>query len=128
MPPHAVPGQVEMNVEKISAFTLGVASMQASVRFYRDILGMELVYGGEDGCFSSLRTSGSNGPILNLEQGNPVAHWGRLIFYVSDVDAFWAHLKEKGLRPEAPQDASWAERYFHMSDPDGHALSFAHPI
>ena len=117
-----------MTVEKISAFTLRVASMQASVRFYRDLLGMKLVYGGEDGCFSSLWTKDSTGPILNLEQGNPVVHWGRLIFYVPDVDAFRAYLKEKGLRPEAPQDASWGERYFHMSDPDGHALSFAHPI
>lgn len=27
-----------------------------------------------------------------------------------------------------PQDASWGERYFHMSDPDGHELSFALPI
>ncbi len=98
-----------MNVEKISAFTLGVASMQVSMRFYRDLLGMKLVYGGEDGCFSSLSTSDSNRPILNLEQGNPVAHWGRLIFYISDVDAFYAYLKEKGLRPEAPQDAFWGE-------------------
>jgi len=117
-----------VTVEKISAFTLRVASMQASVRFYRDLLGMKLVYGGEDGCFSSLWTKDSTGPILNLERGNPVVHWGRLIFYVPDVDAFRAYLKEKGLRPEAPQDASWGERYFHMSDPDGHALSFAHPI
>jgi catechol 2,3-dioxygenase-like lactoylglutathione lyase family enzyme len=99
MPPHAVPGEEEMNVEKISAFTLRIANMQASVRFYRDLLGMKLVYGGEDGCFSSLRMSDSNGPILNPEQGNPVAHWGRLVFYVSDVDTFWAYLKEKGLRP-----------------------------
>jgi catechol 2,3-dioxygenase-like lactoylglutathione lyase family enzyme len=120
--------EVEMNVQKISAFTLKVGSMQASVGFYRDLLGMKLVYGGEEECFSSLCTSHSNGPILNLEQGNPVAHWGRLIFYVSDVDAFCAYLKEKELRPGAPQDASWGERYFHMSDPDGHALSFAHPL
>jgi catechol 2,3-dioxygenase-like lactoylglutathione lyase family enzyme len=119
---------MDMDIEKISAFTLRVASMQASVRFYRDLLGMKLVYGGEDRCFSSFWTKDSNGPILNLEQGSPVAHWGRLIFHVSDVDAFCTFLKEKGLRPEAPQDASWGERYFHMSDPDGHELSFAHPI
>ncbi len=116
---------VEMNIEKISAFTLKVASMQASVRFYRDILGMKLVYSGEDGSISSLYTSDSSGPILNLEQGNPAAHWGRLIFHVSDVDAFFAYLKEKEQRPESPQDASWGERYFHMSDPGGHELSFA---
>ena len=46
--------------------------------------------------------------------------WGRLIFYVADVDAIWAYLWEKGFHPESPRDASWGERYFHMADPDGH--------
>jgi catechol 2,3-dioxygenase-like lactoylglutathione lyase family enzyme len=44
-----------MTVEKISAVTLKVTSMQTSVQFYRDLLGMEVIYGGEHGCFSSLR-------------------------------------------------------------------------
>jgi hypothetical protein len=30
--------------------------MTNSVRFYRDVLGMEIIYGGEDDCFSSLST------------------------------------------------------------------------
>ena len=117
-----------MTVEKISAITFRVANMPASVRFYRDVLGMEIIYGGEDGCFSSLRTKDVKDPILNLEQGGPVAHWGRMIFYVADVNAFWAYLRGKGFTPETPRDASWGERYFHMSDPDGHELSFARPL
>ena len=32
-------------VEKISAITFRVANMKASVQFYRDVLGMELVHG-----------------------------------------------------------------------------------
>jgi hypothetical protein len=35
---------------------------------------------------------------------------------------------EKGFRPDSPQDASLGERYIHLPDPDGHELSFAHPI
>jgi catechol 2,3-dioxygenase-like lactoylglutathione lyase family enzyme len=119
---------VRVNIEKISAVTLKVASMKNSVRFYRDVLGMEIIYGGENGYFSSLRTKDGKGPILNLEQGRSVTGWGRMIFYVADVDATWAHLREKGFHPESPQDASWGERYFHMPDPDGHELSFAHPL
>ena len=120
--------EVRVTVEKISAVTLKVASMPTSVRFYRDLLGLQIIYGSEDGYFSSLHTRHGQEPILNLELGNPVTHWGRLIFHVPDVDMFWAYLKEKGLRPEAPRDASWGERYFHLSDPDGHELSLAHPI
>ncbi len=115
-------------IEKISAITFRVLNMQASVQFYRNVLGMKLLYGGEGARFSSLRANDSESAILNLEQGDTVSRWGRLIFHVVDVDAFWTHLKEKGFDPEIPRDASWGERYFHMLDPDGHELSFAQPL
>jgi catechol 2,3-dioxygenase-like lactoylglutathione lyase family enzyme len=115
-------------IEKISGITFRVVNMKASVQFYRDVLGMEMVYGGEQASFSSLRTNDSESAVLNLEQGDRVSRWGRLIFHVADVDAIWAHLKEKGFGPESPRDASWGERYFHVLDPDGHELSFARPL
>lgn len=102
--------------------------MEESVRFYRNVLGMELLYGGEGACFSSLRAKDEQSAILNLELGDPASRWGRLIFRVADVDAFWRHLEEEGFNPEIPRDAQWGERYFHMTDPDGHELSFARPI
>jgi catechol 2,3-dioxygenase-like lactoylglutathione lyase family enzyme len=119
---------VRVNIENISAVTLKVADMTVAVRFYRDVLGLEIIYGGEDTYFSSLCTKDGKDPILNLEQGRSVTGWGRLIFYVADVDAIWAYLQEKGFHPESPRDASWGERYFHMPDPDGHELSFARPL
>ena len=115
-------------VERISAVTLRVLDMKASVRFYRDTLGMELLYGGEGAGFSSLRTRDAASAILNLEQGEAAQRWGRLIFHVADVDAAWKQLTELRFEPERPRDASWGERYFHMPDPDGHELSFARPI
>jgi catechol 2,3-dioxygenase-like lactoylglutathione lyase family enzyme len=121
-------GGVRVNIENISAVTLKVADMTVAVRFYRDVLGLEIIYGGEDMYFSSLCTKDGKDPILNLEQGRSVTGWGRLIFYVADVDAIWAYLQEKGFHPESPRDASWGERYFHMPDPDGHELSFARPL
>jgi catechol 2,3-dioxygenase-like lactoylglutathione lyase family enzyme len=117
-----------LTIEKISAITLRVSNMKASVEFYRDVLGMHLYYGGEQSSFSSLRASDSGSAILNLEQGDGVTEWGRLIWHVTDVDAFWQHLRERGFDPEIPRDASWGERYFHMHDPDGHELSFARPL
>ena len=114
-------------VEKISAVTLRVANMEASVRFYKDVLGLEIIYGGEGSYFTSLRTKDGD-TILNLEHGNASIQWGRLICHVSDVDRFWAYLMEKGFHPDHPHDASWGERYFHLPDPDGHELSFARPF
>ena len=63
-------------MKKICAVTLKVASMTNSVRFYRDVLGMEIIYGGEDDCFSSFRTKEGKGPILNLELGRSVTAGG----------------------------------------------------
>jgi hypothetical protein len=67
--------------------TLRVANMTESMRFYRDVLGMEILYGGEDAGFSSLRAKDAQSAIFNLEQGEVVTVWGRLILHVTDVDA-----------------------------------------
>jgi catechol 2,3-dioxygenase-like lactoylglutathione lyase family enzyme len=102
--------------------------MQASVQFYRDVLGMEVLYGGEGSGFSSLRARDSDSAILNLEEGDGRTEWGRLIFHVPDVDACWKHLTDLGFPADKTRNASWGERYFHMCDPDGHELSFTRPL
>jgi catechol 2,3-dioxygenase-like lactoylglutathione lyase family enzyme len=117
-----------MNVERISALTLKVGDMPRSVHFYEDTLRLDILYGGKNAYFSSLRPSGASDVILNLEQGPAITGWGRLIFYVKDVDELWIYLREKGFSPERPRDAEWGERYFHLRDPDGHELSFAQPL
>ena len=85
--------------------------MQASVQFYRNLLGLELLYGGERSSFSSLRANDSESVILNLEHGQVVSRWGRIIFHVADVDTFWSHLKGNGFDPEIPRHASWLDIY-----------------
>jgi uncharacterized glyoxalase superfamily protein PhnB len=55
--------------------------------------------------------------------------WGRVIFYNSDVDALYGRVIAAGYQPDsAPRDAEWGERFFHLTDPDGHELSFAWPL
>ena len=83
-------------IEKISAVTLRVTDMQSSVRFYKDVLGFEIIYGGESSSFTSLRSKEGT-PILNLEEGDTSIRWGRLIFQVSDVDSIWATLQKEAL-------------------------------
>lgn len=119
---------MKARIEQVSAITLQVAHMENSVQFYREILGLEIIYGGPNAEFTSLRISHAEFPLINLQQGRPTVDWGRIIFHVSDVDTFYANLKQKGFEPDSPQDAPWGERYFHMHDPDGHELSFARPL
>jgi catechol 2,3-dioxygenase-like lactoylglutathione lyase family enzyme len=116
-------------IECISAVTLVTADMSASVRFY-EAAGLSLDFGGPDEPFSSLR-AGASFVNLQLDLGTaPVpAIWGRVIFWVDDVDAMHARLRAAGYEPSTdPSDAPWGERYFHVLDPDGHELSFARPL
>ena len=116
-----------MVVEKLSAVTLFVKDMKRSVRFYKTDLGMELLYGSPDSAFTSF-SLGASYINLVLDRDYTFSHWGRIIFYVDDVDEFYRRVVSKGLSPlTEPQNADWQERYFHLSDPDGHELSFARP-
>ena len=117
-----------MAIENVSAITLKVAHMEDSVSFYQGVLGLEVIYGGAKTAFTSLRIPDAEFPFINLQLGRSMRDWGRIIFHVSDVDAFCEHLQQKGFNPESPQNACWGERYFHVHDPDGHELSFARPL
>ena len=117
-----------MKVQRVSALTIRVSDMARAIPFYSDVLGLEVLYGGEHASFSSLRAGNVNEVILNLEEGRPRTGWGRIIFYVQDVDEFHAHLKASGFSPPIPRNAEWGERFFHLEDPDGNELSFAQPL
>ena len=116
-------------VESINAVTLATADMAAAVAFY-DALGFRRVSGSAAAPFATYRA----GPgFLNLQLDPAHAPlpsiWGRVIFFVDDVDAMHGRVVAAGFKPSAqPSDAPWGERYFHVHDPDGHELSFARPI
>lgn len=115
-------------LESISAITLWVKAMDRSVAFY-SALGFQRIYGGEREPFTSFRIGTNYLNLAAVEASGKIPSWGRVIFYVSDVDAFHELVLKAGFTPDfAPRDARWGERYFHLSDPDGHALSFAAPL
>ena len=110
-------------IQAVSAVTFAIRDMARSLEFYRK-LGFELVYGGEHTLFSSLKAGTA---FVNLAVRPAYEHrwWGRIIFRVDDVDAHHRMVQAQGLMADAPQDAAWGERFFHITDPDGHELSFA---
>lgn len=113
-------------IERISAVTLATADMARAFAFY-SALGFVLRYGGPDAGFTSFVFAEG---YLNLTaEGAPRGWWGRVIFYVHDVDALHERALSAGYEPqEPPRDAPWGERFFHLADPDGHELSFASPL
>ena len=115
-------------IESISAITLATHDMARAVRFYT-MLGFDLIYGGQAAAFTSFRAGTGYLNLTAQPEAREWTWWGRIIFHVADVDALHIRALENGLQPDAaPKDASWGERFFHLTDPDGHELSFARPL
>lgn len=113
-----------MAVEHIIAVTFAVADMARSVGFYEKC-GFRVTYGGADADFTTLQ---SGEAFVNLVRtpDHTANWWGRAIFRVASADEQYRLVTAAGLSPHAPpRDAAWGERYFHLTDPDGHELSFA---
>jgi uncharacterized glyoxalase superfamily protein PhnB len=108
-------------IKSISAVTLATHDMACTVAFYR-MLGFEIIHGGDNAAFTSFRAGTG---FLNLVAQPAERTWS----YHSDVDSLYASVIAAGYRPDtAPRDAEWGERFFHLTDPDGHELSFARPL
>ena len=113
----------EMHIESINAVALAVHDMSRSVRFYT-ALGFSVRYGGERAAFTSLH-AGSCYLNLIAARRSPLVMVGAGAFT-------YPRRRIPSPRPGAgagTDNRAWGcpggERYFHISDPDGHELSFA---
>lgn len=112
-------------IESISAVTLATHDMGRAVRFYTS-LGFDIIFGGEASSFTSLRAGPGYLNLIAQGEEKRWSWWGRIIFYVDSVDALYERALAAGYQPSTqPRDAEWGERYFHITEPDGHELSFA---
>ncbi|MEE9177334.1 MAG: VOC family protein [Acidimicrobiia bacterium] len=115
-------------IESISAVTLATHDMARSFNFYTS-LGFQVHYGGPEANFTSFAIGDGYLNIIAQPADRQWSWWGRLILHVPDTDSLYQQAIQAGLSPEAPpRDAEWGERYFHLTDPDGHELSFATPL
>ncbi len=117
-----------MTIESLSAVTLATHEMARAVIFY-ETLGFERICGGPNESFTSFRAGTSYLNLVLQPNERTWSWWGRVIFYVDDVDALYERAVRAGLSTDTtPRNAGWGERYFHVTDPDGHELSFARQL
>jgi uncharacterized glyoxalase superfamily protein PhnB len=118
-----------MTIESISAITIATHDMARAIAFYRALGFDDIAHGGPDTPFTSFRIGSGYLNLIAMPQDKRWSWWGRVIFHVADVDAVYAKALDAGFAPSTtPRDAEWGERYFHLTDPDGHELSFARPL
>jgi glyoxylase I family protein len=121
---------------------LQVFDMPASVRFYRDALGFEIVETspreGDQFDWGLLRLNDTY-LMLNTayeqefrppqpETARVAAHSDiGLFFNCPDVDGAYRHLVEKGVAADEPKVAPYGMKQLYVRDPDGYVLCFQCP-
>ena len=119
-----------------------VFDMPTSLRFYRDVLGFEMVGQSSpgDNCDRCALRLKEIYLMLNTayEQDerppNPDpsrVHAHRdigLFFRCPDPDAAYADLRDKGVDLKPPIDAPYGMRQLYLNDPDGYVLCFQWPV
>jgi predicted lactoylglutathione lyase len=101
---------------------LRVNNLATSIRFYVDVLGFKVNWGGEDGStFASVSHDGRAIMLCQGEQGHP-GTW--LWIGVEDIQPLFAEYSAKGTKVlEKPTNYPWAYE-MKIEDPDGHVLRF----
>jgi len=99
-----------------------VNSVAASIRFYVDVLGFKVDWGGDQGStFTSVSRDGRAIMLAEGEQGHP-GTW--LWIGVEDIEPLFAEYSAKGVNiRERPTNYPWAYE-MKIEDPDGHVLRF----
>lgn len=119
-----------------------VFDMRASLKFYREKLGFELLssVGAEGEIDWALLKISNVELMLNTAYEKPVrppapdperikAHHDITIFFgCPDVDAAYFHLSSKGVEVRPPSIAPYGMKQIYLTDPDGYNLCFHWPV
>ncbi|HKR12160.1 MAG TPA: VOC family protein [Pyrinomonadaceae bacterium] len=133
---------MSIEVQSVCAL-LQVFDMPASVRFYRDVLGFEIVEtserNGDQFDWGWLRLNNAD-LMLNTayeqehrpaqpDTARVAAHRDTCLYFgCPDVDAAYRHLREHGVEVEEPKVAPYGMKQLYVTDPDGYNLCFQWPV
>ena len=125
---------------------LQVYDMPTAVRFYRDVLGFELVTSSKplsddpiDFHWGMLRLNGVT-VMLNTaydegerpprpDAARQATHDDTCLYFgCGDLDSVYEHLRSHGVTLDPPKTAWYGMRQLTLRDPDGFALCFQHPV
>ena len=115
---------------------LNVADIDASLRFWRDLVGFEVVitYQAEGRTAFAQLKSGEAQLMLNFRGGDPAPrrarpHYTEAVFYfgVPSVHALVRALRDKGFAAPEPETQAYGLDEITVRDPDGYEIAFTSP-
>jgi uncharacterized glyoxalase superfamily protein PhnB len=103
---------------------LRVANFDASADYYVNVLGFTIDW--RFGDFGSVSRGDAHVMLCQGSQGHP-GTW--MWFAVSDADALFEELRDRGARiRHPPENFPWGSRELHVFDIDGHVLRFGSEV
>ncbi len=128
---------------RLYSVRLLVDRFDACFRFYRDVVGLEPVWGEEGGRYADFKAG--NGALIALFQRDlmadavgtqtlpadaPAQDRAALVLQVEDLDAAVPMLRDKGaVFITEPKDyPAWTIRAAHLRDPDGNLIELFSPL
>jgi catechol 2,3-dioxygenase-like lactoylglutathione lyase family enzyme len=110
--------------------SVGVTNMDASLAWYKEVLGFSLLNRVDEIGWSELST-GVPGVTLGLSQNEKVAQGGGAtnVWGVKDIDEAKAHLDAHGVKQDGDiQHVPGMVKLITFFDPDGNAMMFAQTL
>jgi lactoylglutathione lyase len=121
-------------VDRIGYVILYVSDLDASIAFYRDVIG--LPYRFTDAGYAEFGTDGTRFALYERRRAEwltaqPVTPGpaAEIVLLVDDVDAHASRLTALDTTIlSGPADRPWGHRTLHVADPDGFVVEFAQEI
>ena len=124
------------------ATLLQVFDMPASLAFYRDVLGFEVVSDTPDdgSCDWVMLKRHESELMLNTayeadarpsapDPARIAAHADTALFFdCEDLDAAYAYLQQRGVAANPPVVTDYGMKQLYLKDPDGYDICLQHPM
>lgn len=106
---------------------LEVNSLEESIGFYHEQLGLDIESSNPESEPPMATLRAGRLRITLVQQLETMLRRGRGVHFfltAADVDAYYAHLKTRGMDVAPPADEGWGGRFITLEDPDKYRLFF----
>jgi catechol 2,3-dioxygenase-like lactoylglutathione lyase family enzyme len=116
-----------MEVTGLDLLFLEVNSLEESLRFYNEQLGLEILTHTPESEPPMVTLQAGRTRITLVQQLETMLRRGRgvhFFFSVTDIDAFYQRLLARECYLKPPADEGWGGRFITLEDPDKYRLFF----